>query len=167
VDSTAEAATRGGSKLGLSITSMVGSAVKAEASNESKDDESPVDVETSISESDYEAVLDACKAYAAELIESRPRMAVAFTSAHVDDGRIVLTLNSKIMEQEVAQNKYEFVGRLIELSGVSNISIETVVDEAMEEAKTIFFKDEDKLKYLAEKNPDMKQFCKEMGLDFV
>ncbi len=166
--SYAGGASRGGSKLGLSISSMVGSAARATASNEAKSDEAEPDVISPIAESDHEAVLNACKAYASELIESRPRMAVAFTSAHIDDGRIVLTLKSKIIEQEVTQNKYEFVGRLIELSGVSNISIETVVDETMEDnTKTIFVKDEDKLKYLTEKNPDIRQLCKELGLDFA
>ncbi len=52
------------------------------------------------------------------------------------------------------------------LSGVSELDIATVVDETIEEVKTILVKDEDKLKFLSEKNGAMKQLCSELNLDF-
>lgn len=154
------------SRLGLSINTMISDASKRPAVSEEPSSDDAVIPACKIAESDTTAVMEGCRAYAAELMERRPRLAMAFNSAKIEDGAVVLTLNSKIVEQEVVQNKHEFITRLMALSGVDQLDIETVVDETMEDVKTIIVKDEDKLKFLSEKNGAMKQLCSELNLDF-
>ncbi len=154
------------SPLGLSIGTMISDASKRQpVAEESSSDNAGMPV-CKIADNDITAVMEGCKAYAAELMERRPRLAMAFNSAKIEDGAVVLTLNSKIVEQEIVQSKHEFVVRLMALSGVSELDIATVVDETIEEVKTILVKDEDKLKFLSEKNGAMKQLCSELNLDF-
>lgn len=153
------------SRLGLSIGTMISDASKRPSVAEEPASEGVLEP-CKIAESDTTAVMEGCRAYAAELMERRPRLAMAFNSAKIEDGAVVLTLNSKIVEQEVVQNKHEFVVRLMALSGVERLDINTVVDETLEEVKTILVKDEDKLKFLSEKNGAMKQLCSELNLDF-
>lgn len=145
---------------------MISDASKRPAVSEEPSSDDAVIPACKIAESDTTAVMEGCRAYAAELMERRPRLAMAFNSAKIEDGAVVLTLNSKIVEQEVVQNKHEFITRLMALSGVDQLDIETVVDETMEDVKTIIVKDEDKLKFLSEKNGAMKQLCSELNLDF-
>ena len=110
--------------------------------------------------------MEGCRAYSAELMERRPRLAMAFNSAKIEDGAVVLTLNSKIVEQEIVQSKHEFVKRLMTLSGVNELDITTIVDEPLEDTRAVLIKDEDKLRFLSEKNDAMKQLCSELSLDF-
>ncbi len=154
------------SRLGLSINSMMVKSAAAKATpaeNDNKETESAV---CFIAPEDETTVLEGCRRYAAELMERRPRLAMAFSAAKIENGKVLLTLNSKIVEQEVMQNKHEFVKRLMDITSLDSIDIETHVDETMDEVKTIIVKDEDKLKHLSEKNPVMKQLCSELNLDF-
>ncbi|MEG1649594.1 MAG: hypothetical protein RR277_06870, partial [Rikenellaceae bacterium] len=108
-----------------------------------------------------------CKRYAEILKKSRPRLATSFEYATIEDGILKVVVPNDILKDEINTNLHSIVSELMQLCNSGNIIIDIVVDQSLEQVKTILLKDEDKLKFLTTENSSLSKFCTALNLDFV
>ncbi|MFI3315420.1 MAG: DNA polymerase III subunit gamma/tau [Rikenellaceae bacterium] len=158
------------SLLGVSISSLT----KATAS--AKDESESEQVSCKDNDTDYSAVIPAsketnvlsgCKLYAEELKNSRPRLAGSFEYCTIKDGRLIITVANHILSDEINTNRHSITERLMELCSLRPLFFDIVVDEKIESDKPLLLRDEDKLKFMIEKNSSMSKLCTALNLDYV
>ncbi len=106
----------------------------------------------------------ACRTLATDLADDRPRLAAALQTVNVRGNKVIFTVVTDMLQEEIDRNTIDLKRRLSELSGLGGaIEFETVIEEDTSFMKPI--RPEDKLAYLGEQNPHLAQFRKSLDLD--
>lgn len=154
------------SSLGLSIKTIAETnTLNKKQTKETSKEELTID-NTELTPEQEQHVVEASKKYAKSLSESRPRLSLVFDSAKITEGRLHLSVPNDIIKEEILTEKHIYVGQLIELSGIRNIDITIEVTEQQEQ-QLLPIRDEDKLKYLMDLNPEVATLCKTLDLSYV
>jgi DNA polymerase-3 subunit gamma/tau len=150
----------------LKGTSSTGAQLDAQPSEELVQAE-PLD-ETE-APADPDAILHAWNQYAASIEKSKPR--IYSTLVHNrpvlrGDGTVKVVLNSEAQRDHFVKNiRSEMVEFIKRTAGLSTVDIITEVSET-EQNGTKIYTEQDKLDYLAGKNPDLIKFKSRFNLDF-
>jgi DNA polymerase III subunit gamma/tau len=135
--------------------------------SEELDHEDPVD--EMAEPANPEAILRAWNQYAASIEKSKPR--IYSTLIHNrpvvrSDGTVKVLLNSEAQRDHFLKNiRSEMVNFIKQTTGLSSVEIITEVSEN-EQNGTKIYTEQDKLEYLAKKNPDLIKLKSHFNLDF-
>ncbi|MFI3322230.1 MAG: DNA polymerase III subunit gamma/tau [Rikenellaceae bacterium] len=165
------------SLLGVSISSMIKENKKeqekieeqalAEDKKQVSCKENEVDMSMIIPPAKYDSVIAGCKRYAEDLKVSRPRLASSFEYCSIEDGVLKITVANNIVKDEINSSRHSITEQLIEYCRHSPLIFDIIVDEAIVETSTILIKEEDRLKFLIEKNPSLQKLCSNLKLDYL
>lgn len=158
------------SLLGVSISSMINQATPTPPEQDT--DEEPVSCNAEVDNSKidpafHESVIAGCKRYAEILKKSRPRLSSAFEYADIQNGILVITVPNNILKDEMNTDRHSIESELIQTCKIPYIVMDIVVDQTIEQTKTILLKDEDKLKFLNSENSAVGKLCNALNLDYV
>jgi DNA polymerase-3 subunit gamma/tau len=118
---------------------------------------------------DPDRIMKAWNEYATSIKESRPRVFSTMNSnkpAISSDGSIRLLLNSEAQRENFIKNiRPELAGFICRATGIEHVEITAGVLEGPENGKKIYT-EQDKLDFLAKKNPEVAQLKTRFNLDF-
>lgn len=118
-------------------------------------------------EIDEDLVLSACQTYANFLKSQRPRYVSIFENAQFIDGKILLTLPNQIVAEEMSQQKMDIISELISVTDLPYVDIAFEIDESKSSSEDLLFRDEDKIRFMVEKNNHVSELCASLGLDLA
>lgn len=159
------------SLLGVSISSMLQKAAPQAAAESELDDE-PISCcsepdNSKIDPAFHENVMIGCKRYAETLRNSRPRLSTSFEYAEIENGVLKITVPNNILKDEINADRHTIETELMQLCKIPNLPMDVIVDQTIEQVKTILLKDEDKLKFLNSENSAVTKFCTALNLDYI
>ncbi|MFI3265654.1 MAG: DNA polymerase III subunit gamma/tau [Rikenellaceae bacterium] len=105
-----------------------------------------------------------CSLFISENEVSRPRFAMAFSTAVVEGNVLTVKVANQTLAEEIVNGRFEILGSIAKLGGVS-APIELKVEVSQTTTKTRPIKVEDKIKFLVDKNPDLLLFKQALNLD--
>ncbi|MDR2936163.1 MAG: DNA polymerase III subunit gamma/tau [Rikenellaceae bacterium] len=160
----------GSSITGLSLRNIMNGTVApaAEAAPVPKETpaaEAAATPSSAITPQDAERLLaNACRMLADGLAADRPRLAAALQTVKIQGTKVIFTVATDMLEQEIDRNTFDLKRRLAELSSLGGaVEFETVIEEGTSFMKPV--RPEDKLAYLGGLNPHLAHFRKSLDLD--
>ena len=156
-----------GSLSGSSIMSLlndsdkIGRVVVEEESAKKETFESNV-----IIDPESQSKIEACKdRFVEALMAERQRIGVAFGDMTVEGNKVIITVASSDLHDEILRSKYEILSLLADLAEVYGL-IELEVNVSADKAKAeILIKPEDKIHHLFGQNPELQQLRAALDLD--
>lgn len=151
------------STLGISINPIKKKIEQQESEKiEEAQTEEVIEVEE-FGEKESIKLLEASREYADSVAQSRPRIAVAFQDAEVVDGKLMLRVTNDIISEEILNEKHIYTSKLSEISGLKGVDIIVMV-QPLEAQQLLPVRDEDKLKFLTNINPEISTLRRELDL---
>jgi DNA polymerase-3 subunit gamma/tau len=99
-----------------------------------------------------------------KLAQVRPRLGVVYETMEADGNRVKVRVASEALGDEVLRHRTETLSLLATVAGVHGpIELDVTIDETLKAAKPI--KIEDKIAYLADKNPAFDQLRRTLDMD--
>jgi DNA polymerase-3 subunit gamma/tau len=142
---------------GASITSILNQkAATVEA--EEKEAHSPADPDSE------RKIVAAREAFIAELNRSRPRIAMAFTNMEIAGNVLSISVANEILHDEIMRDRTALLTALAATAGVDG-SLDLHIEVREDKAALKPIKVEDKLRFLAEKNPLLNALRRELDLE--
>lgn len=153
------------SSIGLSIGSIMEQSEKKELPTSEKSDQSLSDSNFKRVE-DESGVLSLSRSYAESIKESRPRFYALFASAGFAGGVALITAANQIVAEELERAKQDILSEMAAISGGSYIDFTVRIEEYKQETENLLIKDEDKMKFMIERNSKISDLCAKLTLDF-
>ncbi len=119
-----------------------------------------------IAESEVEQVLNGCKFFASKIQGRNPRVALAFEEARVEDGKLIVPVPNKILQDEIYAKKSQTSDYLSKCAAMKIYDFTVVVEQAPIEEKKILLRNEDKYKHLLDENPQLHNLTEKIKLEF-
>lgn len=102
--------------------------------------------------------------FLAKLAAERPRIGVVYETMEVAGNIIRVRVASQTLHDEVVRHRTETLGLLAAVAGVhGSLELEVTIDETMKAAKPIRI--EDKIKHLAELNPEFNNLRRTLDME--
>ncbi len=119
-----------------------------------------------IDETDIDKALAGCKLFASKIQARNPRVALAFEDAKIVDGKLIIPVPNKILQDEIYAKKSQTCNYLSKCAEMMIYDFEVLVEEAIYEDKKILIRNEDKYKHLLDENSKLHDLTEKIGLEF-
>ncbi len=112
-----------------------------------------------------EQKLHAARAALLEAIrEMRPRFAAVFSEMRFEKNRVQVAVPTSELQEEILRSRTELLTRMMEVAGVTSpLELELTLNEQMRSSLPIRL--EDRVAYLTERNPELLELKKALGLE--
>lgn len=152
------------SLLGTSLSELIAEAKQSSRTPVSEED-APVSHTAVRIDPESAEKLDQARPKLMELIQTRrPRFLAAFELMKITGNRISVAVPTEELCEEIMRTRNSMLRQFIEVAGIDGvIELEVTVNEEIRAARPI--KLEDRLKYLADKNPALSDLCKALDLN--
>ena len=152
------------SLLGTSLSELIAEAKQSSRTPVSEED-APVSHTAVRIDPESAEKLDQARPKLMELIQTRrPRFLAAFELMKITGNRISVAVPTEELREEIMRTRNSMLRQFIEVAGIDGvIELEVTVNEEIRAARPI--KLEDRLKYLADKNPALSDLCKALDLN--
>ena len=146
---------------GLSIASMM-SGEKEEAE---EGEQTAVVVDVQYDPASEEKILAVRDDVVAAILEERPRFVVAFEQMSVDNHTIKVEVPSQTLYEEIVRSQTELLLMVARIAGVNgSLDLKVTINEQIKAARPI--KLEDRVKFMAEKNPHFMELKHLLDLEY-
>ena len=146
---------------GLSIASMM-SGEKEEAE---EGEQTAVVVDVQYDPASEEKILAVRDDVVAAILEERPRFVVAFEQMSVDNHTIKVEVPSQTLYEEIVRSQTELLLMVARIAGVNgSLDLKVTINEQIKASRPI--KLEDRVKFMAEKNPHFMELKHLLDLEY-
>ena len=151
------------SKLGIASLSTLMTPAPEETAPEA---EESAPLQQLIPREEEEAVLTACRQFAENIRDKRPRISAAFEKAVIEEGKIKVTVSNKILQDDINKYKVDILRAIDRIYPVKGMDFTVELDETVIEEKLILLRDEERYKYILEQNPAVHTLTTAFELNF-
>lgn len=148
---------------GTSLSELLASAnTVEEKTQEETDGDEPVNRD--VDPDSYNKLLNARLKFMELIRAKRPRFVQAFEMMEIRDNRIIISVPTSELREEILRNKPAMLRRFCQIADIHGfIDLEVVLNEEIKASRPI--KPEDKMKYLLDKNPEIAALSRALHLE--